>query len=219
MDTGKFYNQLIGLISFSVVTTILSVLGLCIIAIDLWMVEPWANPPYEFELLHAWHIANLIDRKVIIGLAGLAVCLGILLPILPSLWWPWLRKYTLTPPRPRDDINEAPAFARGAILLVTSTVIALLLVFAVGSTGLLDDFPHVNICRAATSVEESGDCPEENKVSGLLLSRDSEYYYVLKHAEEERGLVEYVPLKEANNIQVRNPPNPSNTREEEDLQE
>ena len=68
MDTGKFYNQLIGLISFSVVTTILSVLGLCIIAIDLWMVEPWANPPYEFELLHAWHIANLIDRKVIIGL-------------------------------------------------------------------------------------------------------------------------------------------------------
>src|SRR5215208_4706366 len=132
MDTSKFFNQLIGLISFSVVTTILSVLGLCIIAFDLWAVEPWANPPYELDLLNAWHVANLIDRKVIIGLAGIAVCLAILLPLFPSLWWPWLRKYTLTTLRPRDDTNEVPAFVRGAILLVTSTVIALLLVFAIG---------------------------------------------------------------------------------------
>jgi len=75
------------------------------------------------------------------------------------------------------------------------------------------------MCRAVTSsVEASNNCPEENKVSGLLLSRGSEY----KDAEEDRGLVEYIPLKEASNIQVqtrRKTPKSSNTPEEEDLQE
>lgn len=180
METNKFLNQLIGLISVSVVTTVLSVLGICLITLDLWVIERWANPPYRLEIFNAWHIANLSDKRILLGLASLSVFLGIVIPFIVSLCVPRIRKYTLTPPRPPaeasgNEASEKPIFVRGIILLAISSYFTSVLIAVFGGAGLLDNLTRVNMCRAATSVEVGSDCPKENRVSGLLLSRDSEY--------------------------------------------